>query len=110
MSVHSIPIASNSCAAITFCDWSVQAPPCASCHGSRGSGVGSVTPPLAGQTQAYLLAQLKRFRSGERKGDTLGLMQGIAHRLSGEDLRDAAAYYASLPIPGSDSNLAGGVK
>jgi cytochrome c553 len=91
-------------------DWSVQAPPCASCHGSRGTGVGSVTPPLAGQTQAYLLAQLKRFRSGERKSDTLGLMNGIARRLSNNDLRAAAAYYGSLAIPGSERQAAGAAK
>ena len=88
----------------------VQAPPCASCHGSRGTGVGSVTPPLAGQTQAYLLAQLKRFRSGERKSDTLGLMNGIARRLSNNDLRAAAAYYGSLAIPGSEAQAAGAAK
>lgn len=83
-------------------DWSRGAPPCVSCHGPGGEGVGSVTPPLTGQTQAYLLRQLTAFRDGDRKGP-LGLMQGIAKRLPMSDLRAAAEYYARLrstaPIP-----------
>ena len=80
-------------------EWSVQVPPCASCHGAQGVGVGSLTPPLVGQREDYLLKQLMRFQAGERKGP-LGLMSGIAARLSADDLRAAAAYYASLPLPG----------
>jgi len=80
-------------------DWSVQSPPCASCHGPRGTGVGSLTPPLVGQSQDYLLEQLMLFRNGQRKSDTIGLMNGIAGRLSIDDLRAAAAYYGSLPAP-----------
>jgi cytochrome c553 len=79
-------------------DWSRDAPPCAACHGPNGEGVGSVTPPLVGQTQAYLLGQLTAFRSGERAG-ALELMNGIATRLSPTDLQAVAAYYASLPLP-----------
>jgi cytochrome c553 len=78
-------------------DWSRNAPPCAACHGPHGEGVGSVTPPLVGQTQAYLEGQLLAFRSGQRTG-LGGLMNGIANRLSGDELRAAAAYYASLPL------------
>jgi cytochrome c553 len=79
-------------------DWSRDVPSCAACHGPHGEGVGSVTPPLVGQTEAYLLAQLMAFRSGERAG-LIGLMNGIVSRLSLNDLRGAAAYYASLPLP-----------
>jgi cytochrome c553 len=86
-------------------DWSRNAPPCAACHGPHGEGVGSVTPPLVGQTQAYLEGQLRAFRSGQRTG-LGGLMNGIANRLSGDDLRAAAAYYASLPLP-SDAQPGG---
>ena len=38
------------------------------------------------------------FQSGERAG-LIGLMNGIVSRLSLSDLRGAAAYYASLPLP-----------
>ncbi len=74
-------------------DWSIKAPSCASCHGPAGQGVGSLTPPLVGQSEDYLLRQLTAFRSGERTGP-LDLMAGIAKRLSKSDLRAAAAYYA----------------
>lgn len=86
-------------------DWSRDVPPCAACHGPHGEGVGSVTPPLVGQTQAYLLGQLMAFRSGERAG-LIDLMNGVAGRLSESDLRAAAAYYASLP-PLSEPSHAG---
>lgn len=76
-------------------DWSRGVPPCASCHGPDGQGVGSVTPPLVGQTGDYLLRQLTAFRAGDRKS-ALGLMNGIARRLSPTQLRAVAAYYATV--------------
>jgi cytochrome c553 len=79
-------------------DWSHDVPACNACHGPGGEGVGSVTPPLVGQTQAYLFGQLMAFRSGEREG-VMGLMNGVAARLSEGDLRAAATYYGSLPLP-----------
>ena len=79
-------------------DWAVQAPPCGSCHGPQGGGVGSLTPPLVGQSQDYLFRQLTAFRDGDRTGP-LGLMSGIAKRLSIADLHAVAAYYASRPFP-----------
>jgi cytochrome c553 len=82
----------------TIGDWSVQNPPCGSCHGPKGGGVGSLTPPLVGQTQDYLFRQLTAFRDGDRTGP-LGLMSGIAKRLSIADLHAVAAYYASRPFP-----------
>lgn len=88
-------------------DWAVKAPACAACHGPQGLGVGAITPPLAGQSAAYLSAQLTAFRSGARRSDTLGLMNGIATRLSPADLQAAAAYYASLPArPAASSGAA----
>lgn len=83
-------------------DWAVKVPPCAACHGSKGQGVGAVVPPIAGQPAGYLNQQLANFRSGSRQGDALGLMRGVAQRLSTADLAAAAAYYASLPAPGAN--------
>jgi cytochrome c553 len=80
-------------------DWSVAVPPCESCHGPGGAGVGATAPPLDGQSQAYLYGQLLRFRRGERRSDGLGLMNGVASRLEIADLQAAAAYFASLPFP-----------
>jgi cytochrome c553 len=82
-------------------DWSVSAPPCEACHGPGGAGVGATAPPLVGQTRAYLYSQLLNFRRGERRSEALGLMNGIAGRLSTADLEAAAAYFASQPLPGA---------
>ncbi len=79
-------------------DWSVQAPPCGSCHGPQGGGVGNLTPPLVGQSQDYLFRQMTAFRNGDRTGP-LGLMSGIAKRLAIADLHAVAAYYAGRPFP-----------
>ena len=77
-------------------DWSRGVPSCASCHGPDGQGVGSVTPPLTGQTRTYLEHQLTAFRNGDRSS-ALEIMNGIARRLSPRQLRAAAAYYGALP-------------
>jgi cytochrome c553 len=76
--------------------WGVNVPPCASCHGADGMGVGAVSPALAGQSAAYIEAQLVNWSDGDRKGDPLGLMTGIAKALSPKDRKAVAAYYGTL--------------
>ena len=66
-------------------------------RGPDGSGVWSTSPALAGQSAAYIEAQLAGWSDGERRGDPLGLMTAIAKRLSAKDRKSVAAYYASLP-------------
>jgi len=78
-------------------DWARKVPPCASCHGADGLGVGASFPPLAGQRADYLERQLIRFRWNDRRDDPLGLMRGVAARLSAPEIRAVAAYYATLP-------------
>lgn len=65
---------------------------CAGCHGAKGEGNG-VFPRLAGQQPAYLLAQLKNFKSGARKGGPMG---AIASGLSDADMQALTAYEGSL--------------
>jgi len=48
-------------------------------------------PKIAGQHEAYLVAALKAYRSGERGHPS---MRGIATPLSDEDIANLAAYYA----------------
>jgi cytochrome c553 len=78
-------------------NWSEKVPPCASCHGADGLGVDPVTPPLAGQRADYLERQLMGFRDGDRRDDPLGLMRGVARRLTPREIRVVAAYYSTLP-------------
>jgi cytochrome c553 len=39
---------------------------CSSCHGADGKGIVGVYPPLAGQSDWYLLAQYEKFLNGKR--------------------------------------------
>lgn len=73
---------------------------CQECHGIDGQGAGHANGPegkfakLAGQDAAYIVKQMQDFRSGARKHDQMAIM---ARSVSDEDVRDIAAYFASLP-------------
>lgn len=47
---------------------------CMLCHGREGESASAVYPRLAAQHPDYLLKQLKDFRDGRRKSDTMGAM------------------------------------
>jgi cytochrome c553 len=78
--------------------WSNTGAPCQACHGADGIGISSEVPNLAGQKVAYLQAQLRAFRSGERKHD---VMNPIARQLSDADVESLATYWSSLPVGGA---------
>lgn len=69
---------------------------CAACHGADGIGTLPIYPVIAGQYEDYLVHSLKAYRDGERKNIVMG---GMAAALSDEDIKNLAAYYASLPSP-----------
>ena len=77
-------------------DWAANIPPCASCHGAAGHGVGSAFPGIAGQSALYISNQLKAWQAGTRHDDPLGLMHGVATRLNADQVAAVAAYYASV--------------
>lgn len=66
---------------------------CVACHGMSGISIAPIYPNLAGQKQAYLVAQLKAFRDGDRKNP---IMQPMAEGLSDTDIANIAAYVATL--------------
>ncbi|MFP6559070.1 cytochrome c [Paraburkholderia sp. B3] len=68
---------------------------CTMCHGERGVS-GANTPNLAGQNALVIYKQLQDFQSGARQN---AVMSPMAANLSDQDMRDLAAYYASLPGP-----------
>ncbi|MDE2200720.1 MAG: c-type cytochrome [Rhodospirillales bacterium] len=80
-------------------DWGVGVPACESCHGPGAMGVGTSFPPLAGQNAAYISAQLEAWQAGTRHDDPLGLMGGVASRLTKRDIGAVAGYFAALPTP-----------
>ena len=66
---------------------------CTMCHGAQGMS-SSGAPNLAGQYPEVVIKQLYDFKDGKRQN---ALMQSLAANLSDRDIRDLAAYYASLP-------------
>ncbi|NQY62311.1 MAG: cytochrome c [Alteromonadaceae bacterium] len=66
---------------------------CAACHGAAGISAIPMYPNLAGQKVAYLVKQLKDFKSGARKDPVMGAM---SMGLSDADIDNLSAYFASL--------------
>ncbi|WP_370177741.1 cytochrome c [Alteriqipengyuania sp.] len=73
--------------------------PCASCHGTDGEGIGTGIPSLTGQGAAYHAEQLRRWRSGERYGDPMGVMHDAASKLREDEIIPLAEYIAGGPAP-----------
>jgi cytochrome c553 len=67
---------------------------CSACHGPTGVSASPMFPNLAGQNDAYIIQQLKDFKSGARAN---AMMAPMAANLSETDMADIAAYFASLP-------------
>jgi cytochrome c553 len=79
-------------------------PSCVDCHGPTDAPRNPAYPLLAGQPADYLVLQLELFQRDQRGGSPYArLMRPIAARLTAEQMRDVAAYYASLPAEGPPS-------
>jgi cytochrome c553 len=63
---------------------------CAVCHGAAGEGVGPANPPLAGQSAAYVEAQLLAWRAGKRRGDGMNEMLEVSRALALAEVRALA--------------------
>ena len=72
-----------------------KAAQCQVCHGYDGIGTNPEVPHIAGESEIYLMAKLRAFRSGERQHRQMSL---IAQNLTDADIRDLADYYASIEI------------
>jgi cytochrome c oxidase subunit 2 len=75
---------------------------CQACHGAAGEGVQATNgPPVANQSDWYLLSSIQRFKSGVRgssKGDANGaVMRGMSNILVDEQaMKDVIAHITSL--------------
>jgi len=69
-----------------------KAASCALCHGATGVGGNPAWPNLAGQNPDYLSDTLKAFQDGTRNHP---VMTSVAKTLSGSDVDNLSAYYAS---------------
>lgn len=68
---------------------------CQACHGLDGLSKVPDAPNIAGQTEPYIVAQLKAFKSGTRKNDAMSV---VAPSLSDADIEDLAAYFSAIEI------------
>jgi cytochrome c553 len=71
----------------------IAASQCQACHGLQGKAVAPGIPNLAGQRQRYLEKTFDEFRDGSR---VHGSLQSVVTKLSEDDARAVAQYYASL--------------
>lgn len=79
---------------------SQRVPACVDCHGPGAPRRNPVYPDLAGQHADYLVLQLTLFQKELRGGTAYAhLMRPVATRLTPEQMRDVALYYASLTSP-----------
>lgn len=84
---------------------------CAACHAADGNSPLAANPKIAGQFADYLHKQLVNFKpQANKKAERENpIMAGMVANLSGEDMRNLAAYYASQklrPEGAKDKDLA----
>jgi len=66
---------------------------CQSCHGATGISTNPLYPNLAGQKSAYLVKQMRDFKTGKRQDP---IMSAMVKSLSEDDLSNIAEYFTSL--------------
>ena len=70
---------------------------CLACHGAdANTPTTNITPKLAGQNKAYLIQQLKDFKSGARNNGQSAQMAGIMGNVSEEEIEAIAEYLSGL--------------
>jgi cytochrome c553 len=70
---------------------------CAGCHGPAGRGIpGPGYASIQGQHAAYVAAQLRAYRAGERGTDPNQMMRNVAALLSDEEIDAVASYLQGL--------------
>ncbi len=76
---------------------STGAPACASCHGAQGHGQASF-PRIASQPADYLIEQLHVYHDARHFNNPMAsTMQGVALKLSAQDMQAVSAFIATLP-------------
>ena len=74
---------------------------CVNCHGESGISKIPEVPNLAGQNPAYLLEQIRKFGSGERKDQ---FMQGLIKVLKDDERIQIALFFGSQAVPPSKAD------
>jgi cytochrome c553 len=70
---------------------------CMACHGPAGLGNPAANfPRISGQHAAYIDKALKDFRAGTRNNDVNKMMQGVAAKMTDEEIAAVAEYVQGL--------------
>src|SRR6476619_5375896 len=78
-------------------DVEAQVQSCAACHGQNGVTADPKTTPIIwGQTEYYIVTQLRSYKAGERQNP---VMEAIAKSIKVEDMRPIARYFAGKTWP-----------
>lgn len=76
-------------------------PACLNCHGYGGRSPN--IPAIHQQKYVYLVNQMNRYRDGSRANDKLvygvGIMRGIAKKLTDQNIADVSAYLSTDTTP-----------
>lgn len=67
---------------------------CAACHGAQGQG--GVGPKLQGQKAEVIVKKLTAYKNKQQVGPQSALMWGMAGSLTPDDIKNIAAYTATL--------------
>jgi len=71
---------------------------CNTCHGADAKTPTMKTyPKLAGQSEEYLLQQMKDFKSGARTNSQAALMKAMLASVTEDEMKVLSTYIASLP-------------
>jgi cytochrome c553 len=84
---------------VTAGDASKQIPACVACHGVGLTGMEPGIPGLAGLRPTYIVAQLTRWRVGERHAMEPDCMKRVATRLTDGDITAVAAWLSRQETP-----------
>jgi len=86
-------------ALVTVGDKALGLPSCESCHGKALTGMEPGIPGLVGVRYTYLVGQLTRWRTGDRRAPEPDCMKRIATRLAEPDIAAVSAWLAQQTAP-----------
>ena len=84
---------------VTAGDFHTGVPPCMACHGTRLTGMEPGIPGLVGLRPNYVVAQLTRWRVGERHAIAPDCMGRVAARLSDAYAAAVGTWLATRSMP-----------
>lgn len=88
---------------VTAGDPRTGVPACIACHGAGLTGMQPGIPGLVGLRPTYIVAQLTRWRVGERHAAEPDCMRRVATRLSDTDVTAVAAFLSQQQAPADPS-------